>query len=102
VKVKKWAKKARSVEVRLEGPGGADLRGVHTIEIKDAKRKTLRTRKLEYRQGGQALSTIMTDTQARLAKNSLIVIDGSYQLVKDGQCLQGVVSTAGTSRRSSP
>ncbi len=99
MKVKKWAKKARTIVVHLEGPGGADLRGVHAIEIKDAKRRTIRTRTLEYRQSGQALSTIMTDAQARLARNALIVSDDSYQLSGDGHLLRADVSISEGARR---
>jgi hypothetical protein len=102
MKAKKWARKARTILVRLEGPGGDDLHGLHTIEIKDAKNHTIRTRTLEYHHGGQALSTIMTDTQVRLAKNALRVAEASYQLTNEGRTLFAIVSISESSRRPNP
>jgi len=99
VKVKKWAKKARTIVVRLEGPDGSDLKGIHLIEIRDAKRRTLRTRTLRYQSTAPALSTIMTDAQARLARNSLVVTEDSYQLTDDGRSLRASVSISPSGRR---
>jgi hypothetical protein len=91
MKAKKWARKARSISVRLEGPGHAELGGNHLIEIQDADRHTIRTRTLEYRDGTPAMSTIMTDVAAMLAKNELLVNDESYELINSGRTLRASV-----------
>jgi hypothetical protein len=98
MKAKKWARKARSISVRLEGPTGDDLEGHHILEIRDAQRHILRTRTLEYRDGTPAMSTIMTDARARLAKNSLVVNEDSYELVNDGRVLRASVILTRTSK----
>jgi hypothetical protein len=87
VKVKKWARKARTITVQLEGAHGSDLDGVHKIEFRDARKRTLRTRTVSYRDASPALSAIMTDVQARLRRNALAIDPDSYEFANHGRTL---------------
>ncbi len=95
---KKWARKARTIVVHLDAPEGAESRATHIIEIRDAKRRILRTKVLEYRDRAPALSAIMIDVRARLARNSLVVDEDSYELTHEGRMLNATVSVAETGR----
>jgi hypothetical protein len=99
VKVKKWAKKARTVVVYLEGAKNADARGIHAVEIRSGRRDVLRRRTVEYRDGTPALSTIMTDVQASLARSGLVIDPDSYQFGRNGRVLHATVSVSGKARK---
>jgi hypothetical protein len=96
VKLKKWAKKARTIAVHLEDP-----RGIHLVEIRDAKKQIIRTRTLEYHDPLPTLSMVMSDVQVRLAINGLIVEENSYRLTNEGRVLLAAVSTSESARRRS-
>jgi hypothetical protein len=98
VKAKKWARKARTIVVHLEGQHDLN-RGVHLIEVRDARKRVLRTRTVEYRNERPALSAIMIDVQARLSRNALYVDPGSYQFANEGRTLHASVSVAVLPRR---
>jgi hypothetical protein len=99
MKVKKWAKKARAIVVHLEGVNGADLHGIHPIEIRDAKGMTIRRRVLEYGNKGPAMSVIMTDAKALLGKSALVIDEDSYQLTNEGRVLRATVAISAGGKR---
>lgn len=98
-KVKKWARQARRIVVHLEGADGADLRGEHPVEIRDAKNRLIRTKTLKLRDSSAALSSIMTNVQTKLLLNGLLVDAASYRFTAAGRLLLADVSVSKTHRR---
>jgi hypothetical protein len=92
MKTKKWARKARTVIVHLEGRERSGSASEHLIEIRDARARTLRNRTIEYRNERPSISAIMIDVQARLSRNSLVVDPDSYAFAHGGKTLRATVS----------
>jgi hypothetical protein len=99
MKVKRWVRKARTIVVHLEGPGGIDLRGDHVVEIRDAKNRLIRNKVLKYRNSSATMSVIMSDVQSRLSLSALVVDPDSYRLTDDGNRLRAAVSLASKGQR---
>lgn len=101
MKAKKWARKARTIVVHLEGRDGADLSGVHVIEVRDSHKKTVRKRVVEYHNQRPSVSALMLDVQARLAKNALVVEPDSYYFADSGRTLRARVRLRAASEHPS-
>lgn len=88
---KKWARRARTILIHLEPQRGKDVRAVHLIEVRDAKNRVVRERTLEYHSTKPALSAIMADAGARLARNDLVIDADSYEFRANGRVLRASV-----------
>lgn len=93
-KLKKWARRARFIVIHLDPKRDKQVRAVHLIEIRDSKKRVVRERRLQYHNTAPALSTIMADAQARLARNDLVIDADSYEFRSNGRLLRASVALA--------